>query len=283
MSNFSFNNRRFSFSKHTFEEARIVICGIPLDLTASYRPGCRFAPSSIREASWEFEDYEFRTGEDILTVAFYDAGDMEIKGRGGELLENIYSQIKTMVDKGKIPLALGGEHLITLPIVKALLTRHEALNIVVFDAHLDLKDTYSGLRYSHATVMKRVSELHNVHSIVHFGVRSATEEEKILWENHGELFFHQGISGLDKNIPLYISIDMDSLDPSCAPGVGNPEPGGFMYREIYTILQELRNFTLAGADIVEISPPYDPSGITSITGARIARDLLFLIHKTLTL
>jgi agmatinase len=282
MNTFSFDSRRFCFSNYSYEEAKVVLCGVPFDLTASYRPGSRFAPPQIRETSWEFEDYEFLTGENILTVPFYDSGDMDIMGGTEESLENIYSNVKSFVDDGKIPLAIGGEHLITLPIVKALLARYKALNMVVFDAHLDLKDTYAGRQLSHATVMKRVSELQQICSILYFGIRSATEEEKTLWMSRDDFFSHRGIDGLKRDIPLYISIDMDALDPSCAPGVGNPEPGGLTYREIYSILQELSHFTIVGADVVEISPPYDPSGITGVTGARIVRDLLFLIYKNLS-
>lgn len=281
MKTFSFENRRFCYTDHTYEEARIAVCGIPLDGTASYRAGTRFAPLHVRDASWQFEDHDFLTGRDIRTVPFYDMGDMEIEGTAEAQLESIYTNVKNIVDDNKIPLAIGGEHLITLPIVKALLTGHKALNFVVFDAHLDLKDTYSGLSYSHATVMKRVIELQAAGSgsFAYYGVRSSTEEEKNFFMSHDELFSHKGISGLQRDIPLYISIDMDVLDPSCAPGVGNPEPGGLTYRELYAILQDLSHFTLAGADVVEISPPYDSSGITAITGARIIRDLLFLINK----
>lgn len=264
-----------------YDEAQIALMAIPLDCTASFRPGTRFAPAAVRHASLEFEDYEFLTGEDIQKVPFCDVGDIPIIGPLNESLDIISDRVKSIVDDGKIPLSIGGEHLITLPVIKALTTKYRELNVLVFDAHLDLKDEYLKAKYSHATVMRRVSDCEEVNTISFYGIRSATSGEKELLESNPRLFNPTDLSNLNRNIPVYISIDIDVLDPSCAPGVGNPEPGGWSYQRLYNTLQKLKSFTIAGADVVEISPPYDPSAITSITGAKIIRDLLFLINKQL--
>ena len=264
-----------------YEDSKIALMGIPLDSTASFRPGARFAPSAVRDASFEFEDYEFLTGEDIQEVSFCDVGNIPIIGSLNESLNIISDRVKVYIEDGNIPLSIGGEHLITLPIIKAMATKYKPLNVVVFDAHLDLKDEYLKARYSHATVMKRVLECDHISEISFFGIRSSTYKEKELLENNQRLSISKDFSSLKQDVPVYISIDIDVLDPSCAPGVGNPEPGGWSYRRLYYALQKLKGFIIAGADVVEISPQYDPSAITAITGAKIVRDLLFLINKQL--
>ncbi|HLC16858.1 MAG TPA: agmatinase [Thermodesulfovibrionia bacterium] len=268
----------FCECSNPYESANIVLMGIPLDSTASFRPGSRFAPAAVRDASFEFEDYEFLTGENIQKVPFCDVGDIAVPGSLNESLDSIYKDVKVYIDDGMIPVSIGGEHLATLPIIQALITKHKMLNIVVFDAHLDLKDTYLKAKYSHATVMRRILELNETSEICFFGIRSSTFEEKMMLDNHPRLFY-EDISHLRKDVPVYISIDMDVLDPSVAPGVGNPEPGGWSYPRLYSMLQKLKDFSIAGADVVEISPHYDLSAITAITGAKIVRDLLFLINR----
>lgn len=262
-----------------YDDANIVLMGIPLDSTASFRPGARFAPAAVRDASFEFEDYEFLTGENIQEVPFCDVGNIAVIGPLDESLDNISERLKLYIDDSRIPLSIGGEHLITLPIIKALVTKYRALNVIVFDAHPDLKDEYLKAKYSHATVMRRVLEYDEINTISYYGIRSATYEEKLLLESNTALFNPVDLLKLNPDIPVYISIDMDVLDPSYAPGVGNPEPGGWSYKRLYNTLQKLKSFIIVGADIVEISPKYDPSAITAITGAKIARDLLFLLNK----
>jgi len=268
----------FCECSNPYESSKIILMGIPLDSTASFRPGARFAPAAVRDASFEFEDYEFLTGDNIRKVPFCDIGDIPILGPLDESLALIFKDIKVYIDDGMIPVSIGGEHLATLPIIKALITKYKMLNIVVFDAHLDLKDTYLKTRYSHATVMRRILELNEIGEICFFGIRSSTYEEKIMLECHPRLSY-ENTARLRKDVPVYISIDMDVLDPSTAPGVGNPEPGGWDYSQLYMMLQKLKDFSIIGADVVEISPHYDFSAITAITGAKIIRDLLFLINR----
>jgi agmatinase len=271
----------FCISQLSYEEARIVLNGVPLDMTSSFRPGSRFAPGAIREASFEFEDYDYLSGNNMLDVPFFDVGDMELSGPIDVIMEEIFEETKNHVYNNKIPVSLGGEHLVTFPIIKALSTKYPTLDIVVFDAHLDLKESYLKAKLSHAAVMRRIIEYNQDCQIVHFGARSATKEEKELADTHPQVHIKNGLSALRQNAPLYISIDMDVLDPSAAPGVGNPEPGGWSYKALARMLQKFKGRQIVGADVVEISPPYDPSKITAITGAKLVRDLFFLIRHSL--
>jgi len=267
---------RYMGSRGEGEPTRITVLGCPLDATSAFRAGTKFAPESIRKASWTLETYSPYLKQDLDDVMFYDAGDLEL--RPGDLeysLELIGSAVTETVGKGKKILALGGEHLVTYPIVKAMKAYFRDMVIVHFDAHCDLRDEYEGQKLSHATVMKRVKEL-GVAEILQVGIRSGTRrefEEALLVDSPASL-----AARLNRNVPVYLSFDMDVLDPSLVAGVTTPEPGGLMFHEVVEYLAVFRGMHLIGADIVELSPDYDTTFVSSISASKIAREMLMLLH-----
>jgi len=269
-------NSAYMGSRDTAEPGASILLGCPLDATSSFRPGTRFAPESIRKASWTLETYSPYLKADLDEIAFHDAGNIEL--RQGDLsfsLEAIEVAAAEIVQNGSKPLLLGGEHLITYPALKALKGRFEGIQIVHFDAHCDLRDEYEGQRLSHATVMKRVSELGGS-KIFSIGIRSGTRQEfeEVLLVGSPELLAARLI--LEK--PIYVTFDMDVLDPSCAPGVTTPEPGGLSFNEVMEYFSVLKGKDIIGADIVELSPDYDTTLVSSISAAKIAREMLMLLH-----
>lgn len=273
----------FSESTRTYETARILLLGIPLDVTVTFRPGTRFAPSAIREISWHLEDYNYLTDEDIRDVPFFDMGDLRLTGDLDNNLNQIRSAAKEILDDGRVPLFIGGEHLITLPIIQAISEYHPDLNVIVFDAHTDLSDSYRKTEQSHANLIRLVYDIVGNDKIFIFGTRMGTKDDRQFMEGRilssYEPPFGEFLERL-KNEPVYISIDVDILDPSIAPGVSTPELLGWRYEGLNNTI---RRFTMLnkiiGADIVEISPNYDLSGITTLVGARLVREMLFLINR----
>jgi agmatinase len=269
-------HHRYMGSAKEEAPAAITLLGCPLDETSSFRGGTRFAPESIRKASWTLETYSPYLKQDLDGVLFYDAGDLEL--RSGDLeysLDLIGRAAAETAGKGKKILALGGEHLIAYPLLKAMKQCVEGVCVVHFDAHCDLRDDYEGQRLSHATVMKRVREL-GIREILQVGIRSGTRsefEEAVLVESPAAL-----AARLDSDAPVYISFDMDVFDPSCVPGVTTPEPGGFMFREVIDYFAVLKGRRLIGADIVELSPDYDATFVSSIAAAKVVREMLMLLH-----
>lgn len=275
----------FSESRETYETADIILLGIPLDVTVSFRPGTKFAPSAIREISWHLEDYNYLTDEDILDVPFFDIGDLHLTGNLDNNLDEIRSAIKRILDDRKIPLSIGGEHLITFPIIQAMSEYYLDLHVIVFDAHTDLSDEYRNLRLSHANVTRLVYDVVGRERLFLFGTRTGTKEDKQFMES--KILSSYGpprdelLERLE-NKPVYISIDVDILDPSVAAGVSNPELGGWKYEELNKTIRRFAILNkIIGADIVEICPNYDSSGITTLVGSRLVREVLFLINTTL--
>ncbi|MFZ6016524.1 MAG: agmatinase [Nitrospirota bacterium] len=275
----------FSESKRTYETAEIIILGIPLDVTVSFRPGTRFAPSAIREISWHLEDYNYLTDEDILDVPFFDMGDLCLTENLDNNLIEIRSVIKRILDDRKIPLSIGGEHLITFPIIQALSEIYHELHIIALDAHTDMSDEYRNIQLSHANVMKLVYDIVGRKRLFMFGTRSGTKEDKQFMAGNifssykpPEAFTIEKL----RDKPVYISIDMDVLDPSIAPGVTTPEPLGWKYEELYETIKKFSGFKkIVGTDITELCPHYDPTGITSLIGAKAAREIMFLLNRCL--
>ncbi len=253
-----------------------ILLGCPLDATSCFRAGTRFAPESIRKASWTLETYSPYLKADLDEIAFHDAGSLEL--RQGDLsfsLEAIEAAVAEIGQNGSKPLLLGGEHLITYPALKALKGRFEGIQIVHFDAHCDLRNEYEGQRLSHATVMKRVSDLGGS-KVFSIGIRSGTRQEfeEVLLVGSPQLL----AARLAREKPIYVTFDMDVLDPSCAPGVTTPEPGGLSFNEVMEYFSVLKGKDIIGADIVELSPDYDTTLVSSISAAKIAREMLMLLH-----
>jgi agmatinase len=258
----------------------LILLGCPLDATSSFRGGTRFAPDSIRKASWTLETYSPYLKLDLEDMSFRDEGNLELRqGDLGYCLDLIEAATTEIAGIGSRALILGGDHLITWPILKALTSLLGDIRIVHFDAHCDLRDDYEGQRLSHATVMKRVKELTRA-EILSIGIRSGTRQE---FEELIPIGSPEALAArLKKDLPVYITFDMDVFDPSAVPGVTTPEPGGLFFDEVMEYFRVFMGMNIAGADIVELSPDYDTTLVSSITTAKVAREILMLIHSSKT-
>lgn len=278
--------RKFLGSKEVYEKAKIILVSFPLDHTVTFRSGTRFAPSAIRDASYSLEEYSLLTERNILDIPFYDWGELELPQRDlSTSLKLIEAASETIIGDGKSPAVIGGEHLITYPVIKALKNKFDNLVVFDLDAHFDLRDSYYGIKYSHATVMRRIAEVIGVENLFQFGIRSGTKEEKDF--SAGSNLHTLSSKSLEEALlkscdrPIYLTVDIDVLDPAFAPGVGTPEPGGTSSREILDFLSFLQNGNIVGFDLVEVCPPYDPSSITATLGAKLILEILFLIGKNM--
>jgi len=274
------------------KRAHFVIVGIPLDSTVSRVHGTRFAPENIRKASMHLESYSLKFDIDFEKLSVCDLGDIVVYDfdpmKSIDIIEKTLAEV---LDKSKVVVAIGGEHLITLPMVKVFSKYYHDLALLVFDAHLDLRDEYPlGYKYTHATVVRRIAELKEVNKILIVGVRGVSTEELEFVEKVEKLDFINIYTPLrevlskirdfiNKTEKIYISIDTDVLDPSVAPGVGNPEPGGYSFREFFEILHTAISNKIVGFDIVEVYPPYDINNVTSLVAARLIYELISGIYK----
>lgn len=279
------NNRELIYEgvSSNYLEAETIICGIPFDGTVSFRPGTRFAPSAIRQVFDGIETYSPYLDSDLTDKKICDLGDIPISfGNTTKTLQTIEQEIASILDDNKKIISLGGEHLITYPIIKSYIKKYPSLNIIHFDAHADLRDTFMGETLSHATVMRRVYEQLSTGQIWQFGIRSGTKEEFIFGQDNTSLhpFSLDKITDAINQIgdaPVYISIDLDVLDPSIFPGTGTPEPGGNTFIELMDAMKKLTSLQIVGGDIVELAPNYDASGVSTIVACKVLRELLLLI------
>jgi agmatinase len=274
-------NNEYMGSKADEELAGITLLGCPLDATSSFRGGTKFAPESIRKASWTLETYSPYLKQDLDEMMFYDAGNLELPpGNLEQSLELIESAVAEIVGKGKKILVLGGEHLVTYPILKAMKKcfkdTQKEMQIVHFDAHCDLRDEYEGQKLSHATVMKRVKELGRS-ELFQIGIRSGTRRE---FEELAPIDSPASLAArLNRTVPIYVSFDMDVFDPSLAAGVTTPEPGGLTFNAVMEYFSVLMGMNIIGADIVELAPDYDATFVSSVTASKVAREMLMLLHS----
>jgi agmatinase len=263
-----------------FAEAGAVIFGAPFDSTASFRPGARFGPAAIRSESSGLETYSAYQDRDLEDCKIFDAGDLELPfGNAAKALEIIESFVSDVVSAGKISCMTGGEHLVTLGAVSAIASVCPGLNVIHFDAHADLRDEYLGERLSHATVMRRVLEILNGGTLWQFGIRSACRNE--LRETDGlvrrEMFGLSGVVSAAREIgraPVYVSIDLDVLDPAEFPGTGTPEAGGVSFPALLESVLALRGLDVKGFDLCELAPHYDHSGRSTALACKIMRETL---------
>ncbi len=258
-----------------------VILGCPLDLTVSYRPGSRFGPAAIRSASKILETYSPALDRDLEEIALADLGDLDLPpGNLSRSLELMEEAAATVFRDGKFLLALGGEHLVSLPLVRAAHARYPGLALLHFDAHYDLRSDYAGERLSHATVLRRIAEEMGGENIWHFGIRSGTRDEVAFAREHTHPFLPvaavAAVAGKLGSRPVYLSLDIDVVDPAFAPGTGTPEPGGATAGEILAVVQSLAAIRpplrVVGLDLVEVSPASDPSERTAVLAAKIVRE-----------
>ncbi|MEE9257710.1 MAG: agmatinase [bacterium] len=277
---------RFLAAETSFEDSYIALFGCPYDATATFRSGARKGPEAIRRFSDALETYSPELENDLGKGPFSDMGDLELPdGRADEVLEVISEHSRRVMSAGKIPFALGGEHLITLPLVIAALEFHPDLVVFQWDAHADLRSDYEGNVLSHATVMRRVAENIGDDRFLQFGVRSGTREEwKWMKKNRSvrPLASDHVMAGLveHQGRPIYLSVDLDVLDPSECPGTGTPEPGGSTFLNLAECIHTLRlsGVPVVALDVVELAPEIDPTGRSAVAAAKIVRELLLSLR-----
>ena len=278
--NLPFMEQTFVSSKASFEEGRIVILGCPFDGSASFRPGARFGPSAIRKASWGIETYSPYFRRDLTQLLIHDMGDLELPpGEKKIAFPLIRKALHKILSKNKFPILLGGDHLITLPILEEILAIYPDLHLLQLDAHTDLREDYLGESLSHSTVMRRVVDRLGKGRLFQIGIRSGTEEEFKCAEKIGSLVslgqnsVRSMVRRLKKS-PVYITLDLDLFDPGLLPGVGTPEPGGLTFEGFISLLKILKALHVIGFDIVELTPDYDPTQVSSITASVVLREMI---------
>ena len=276
------NHRIFLSSGGDYSSADAVIIGAPMDYTASFRPGSRMGPGIIREMSVVLETYSPYLKGDLEDISLYDHGDLDLYlGNLKKSLDMIYHAAKEVFGDGKFPVFLGGEHLISLPVIKAAFDKYGSeLVLFHFDAHTDLREEYMGERLSHATVIKRCMDFMVGKSIYQFGVRSGLREEFIFGSRNINFFPFEVLRPLEEAAketgqrPVYVTLDIDVVDPAYAPGTGTPEPGGCTSDEVLHAVHMLGDCNVIGMDVVEVMGHGDPAGITGALAAKIIREAL---------
>ena len=261
-----------------YEDSKIVIFGAPFDSTTSYRPGTRFASRTMRAESYGLETYSPYQNLDLEDYAVFDAGDLELCfGDSSLALDAITDMARTILNDGKLPMMIGGEHLVTLGAVRAVAEKYPDLHIIHFDAHADLRDDYLGARLSHASVLRRCWDIVGDGRIFQFGIRSGDRAELQWGKNHVTTHFFD-FETLDEVIeklgdkPVYFTLDLDVLDPSIFPGTGTQEAGGATFKELLEAVLKLGRLNIVGTDINELSPPLDASGASTATALKVWRE-----------
>ena len=265
-------------STENYSDSKIVMIGLPFDGTCSYRPGSRFAPERLRLASWGLEEYSPVYDKHLEDVMFFDAGELEFPlGNTKKSLDVIEQNTRAVLEAGKKYLGIGGEHLVTFPAVKACKEKYGEISIIHFDAHTDLREDYLGEKLSHASVMRRIGETVGFENIKQIGIRSGLKEEFDLMKQYNTPA--KTMSDIDslKGKKIFLTIDVDVLDPAYMPGTGTPEPDGLTYRELAQWINYLKDFDIVGADIVELAPDYDKSEVSTAVVTKIIRDVLMVM------
>ena len=270
-----------------YEQAKIVLYGAPFDSTTSFRPGARFGSAAMRHESFGLETYSPYQDKDLTDCAIFDSGDLELCfGSAEAALADIESRAAEILEDEKLPLLLGGEHLVTLGAVRAVLNRYPDLHIIHFDAHADLRQDYLGASLSHACVIRRCHDLVGDGRIHQFCIRSGDREEFRFAKSHTELhpFCFDGLEDLtrklaESGVPVYFTIDLDCLDPSAFPGTGTPEAGGVTFPQLLDAIRLVSRTNVVAADVNELAPMLDPSGVSTATACKVLRELLLYLHK----
>lgn len=266
-----------------YSEADTVIFGAPFDSTTSYRPGTRFASASIRNESYGIETYSPYLDRDLTDVRVFDGGDLELCfGSPERALQDIQSMTTQILTDGKLPLMIGGEHLVTLGSVRAVAEKYPDLHIIHFDAHADLRDDYLGQKLSHACVLRRCHDILGDNRIFQFGIRSGDRTEFEWSKSHTYMnrFNFDTLKEVCSKLqdkPIYFTLDLDVLDPSVFCGTGTPEADGVSYRQLLEAIIEVSKLNIVGLDINELSPPYDPSGSSTALACKLLREVLLLV------
>ena len=281
------NIETFIGCESSFEEASIVLYGAPFDSTTSFRPGARFGPSAMRHESFGLETYSPYQDRDLTDIRVFDSGDLELCFGSSEMaLSDIEKRAEEILNAGKFPLLLGGEHLVTLAAVRAAAAKYPDLHIIHFDAHADLRDDYLGAKLSHACVLRRCHEILGDGHIHQFCIRSGEREEFQFARKHTDFhpFTFDGLEKTvkelkEKQVPVYFTIDLDCLDPSVFPGTGTPEAGGVSFIELLEAIRTVSQVNVVGADVNELAPMLDASGVSTATACKVLRELLLAVAK----
>lgn len=267
-----------------YEAADAVLLGVPFDGTTTFRPGARFGPAAMRGESFGLETYSPYCDRDLGERKICDVGDLELPfGNAQRVLDLTERAVDGILSDGKRPLLLGGEHLITLGAVRAALRRYPALHVIQFDAHTDLRGEYLGEELTHAGVMLQIWKLTGDGRVHQFGIRSGERAEFQFAALHTDLHrfsldgFEKTVAGL-AGLPVYVTVDLDVLDPGCFCGTGTPEPGGVSFSALLQALLALDALDIIGADVCELSPHYDPSGASTAAACKVVRELLLQLR-----
>ncbi len=267
-----------------YKKSVAAIVGFPMDLTVTGRHGTGKAPARIREASYLLETYSPYQKKDLCDLKLSDLGDVELPFSTNEAIEIIGRISNRIIQDNKMMVSLGGEHLITLPIVKEIKKRYKDIAIIHIDAHLDMSDSYLGIKLNHDTVMRRIAEVVGIENIYQAGQRSGSYKEWNLPKRDGFLYPFN-LSSIDKIVEpigkrhVYLTLDIDVLDPSILPATGTPEPNGISYADLIEALFKCSKLDIVGFDLVELSPPIDPSGDSDVTAAAIIKEMLLYFKR----
>ncbi|MCK4259689.1 MAG: agmatinase [Halanaerobiales bacterium] len=277
---------RFLGSQETPEGAELIVVGAPMDFTTSFRPGARFGPEGIRNISYGLEEFSFELEKSLDDVRFYDAGDLEVPyGDVEGSLDMIEEAAEIILKAGKKPIFLGGEHLISWPVIKAVYRYYPDLAVIHFDAHADLREEFWGQVNSHATVIGHCARMMGGKNIYQLGIRSGSVEELAWGRENTNLYRAKVIEAIPEviqsigNRPVYVTIDIDVLDPAFAPGTGTPEAGGISSRELIDSVYMLKDMNIVGFDIVEVAPDYDPAKATAFVAGKLLREALLMMSN----
>jgi agmatinase len=279
------NTNTFIGCEAEYAEADIVLFGAPYDGTTSNRPGTRFAGRVMRAESIGIETYSPELDRDLTDIKVFDGGELELPfGDPKPVLEQIYEYVKGIIKDEKLPVMLGGEHLVTLGAFRALHEKYNDINIIHFDAHADLRDEYFGQKLSHASVIRRCHDLTGDGRIFQFGIRSGDREE-FKWGRERVFTQRFNLATLDevadrlRGKPVYFTLDLDILDSGVFPATGTPEAGGIGYNELITGIGKVCELNIVGCDLCELSPPYDHTGASTAAACKILRELLLNLKR----
>ena len=270
-----------------YEAARTVLFGAPFDSTTSFRPGARFGSAAIRHESFGLETYSPYQDRDLEDISVFDAGDLELCfGSAEAALKDIEDRAREILRDGKLPFLIGGEHLVTLGAVRAAIEKYPDLHIIHFDAHADLRNDYLGAGLSHACVIRRCHELTGDGRIHQFCIRSGERAEFEFAKAHTDMHKFD-FSGLEElagrlardNTPVYLTVDLDCLDPSGFCGTGTPEAGGVTFLQLLGAILTAARTNIIGADVNELAPMLDQSGASTAAACKIVREMLLAINK----
>ncbi|MFA5586264.1 MAG: agmatinase [Saccharofermentanales bacterium] len=266
-----------------YEASRFVLFGAPYDGSVSFRSGARQAPAAMRRDSWSLETYSPLQDRDLEDSRVCDLGDLDLADGGtASAIDQVEDRTRSILQDEKFPIMIGGDHSLTLGSVRAALEAFPGLHLIQLDAHTDLRDSYLGDPLSHASVMRRCHDLLGDGRIHALGIRSGLREEFIFAKEHGSLypFSLEGVrslAGMVGRVPVYVTLDLDVLDPSFLPGTGTPEPGGVSFSELLDALEVLSSLNLVAMDLMELAPDLDPSGASTAVACKLLREWILML------